>query len=312
MTMTSFKDYTEHLKSADVPVLGSLVWFSVSESVRVTHEELLAKLDAAGLMDFAPGQPKDDNVFRRVCAAAQRTKVPTGNPGVTANYLVRDVNRGDKKVVKQVVTELVDSGQKRLAYQPTHRITFDSSTSEITVDVLEADNAAADGIVSEIIRGFQAERGSQNAYAIRELIRRVLLSSAATAVRPTGGVYFVMSDRCQRVASLERLADELSDTSVHSLPLIDDAKQRQMVKQAFEAETVETIDKALGEIDDLLKAGPVAEGKFQRMHAQMQALVTRTTEYSELLDEAMASADFRLRVYKKRMADLFNSVDYGD
>jgi hypothetical protein len=311
MSMTAFSEYTEHLKRTDVPTLGSLVWFSVSESVRVTHQDLLDKLSDAGLGDFAPGEPKDDDVFRRVCTAAQRKKVPTASPGVTANYLVRDVGRGNHKVVKQVVTEMVDAGNKRLAYQPSHRLTFDSSSAEIVVDVLEEGNAAADGIVSEIMRAFQAERGSQNSYAIRELIRRVLLSSAATAVRPTGGVYFVMNEHAARIEALERFAGDVADTTVHSLPLIDDAKQRQMVKQAFEAETIDTIDRTLGEIDDLLKSGSVSEAKFQRMHADMAALVERTQQYSGLLDEAMASADFRLRVYKKRMADLFNHVDCG-
>src|SRR5918996_2030849 len=100
----------------------------------------------------------------------------------------------------------------------------------------------SDPVLKTIEDGYAAGRHRHNSYAVRELIRRELTLANATLVRPTGGVYFVMRTNAPALDKVLLLGEQLEGTSVHALPLIDDAKQRQMVREAVENETVLEID----------------------------------------------------------------------
>lgn len=314
MSAASFTDYASRLRANDPDLfLGQLVWYSVYDEAKIAHTDLTKLLVDCGLDAYTPRAPKDLDVFRRVCTDAQRKRVPTTNPEVFENYLIRDVQRANSNVCKQVVREQVDANNRRLAYEPMVEVCFHNLGSAVTSKIVSVNTSADEQMVAlqiadEIAVNFQAARGTCNGYAIRELIRRVLVSSAGTLVRPGGGVYFIMRQHIANVAALERLASKINGTSVHALPLLDDAKQRKMIKEAFENETVGEVDKALVEIDKLLAGPEITETKFQNILADMKGLVDKTEEFSDLLEEQMGNADFRIKMYKSKMRALLDHV----
>lgn len=306
---STFKQYVERIKAGDPGVvLGSLVWYSVSESVRITHANLSTRLKKLGLEDFTPNEPRDDDVFRRVCTAAARKRVPTSDPEVFENYLVRDVSRADGQVVKHIVVERVDGGNQRLSYEPAVSLCFTSDTSMIETEILASGYPQAENLADLIRDDFDTERGSVNAYAIRELCRKAILATNATIVRPGGGVYFVMQARVDRVEALEEMAEKMDGVEVHSLPLIDDGKQRAMLRRAIEAETVDEIDSTLAEIEKLMKGPEITFERYGQMVARMNDVKSKTGEYAELLDEALGNTDFRLTQYQRAMKKLLDHV----
>lgn len=316
--MSTFTEYRDHLKQSDVPTLGVLCWYTVPEATIIKHDELAALLTTNGLEQFIPREPKDEDVFRRCCTSGSRKRQPTDDPDVFANYLVRDVNRVAGRVWKHIVVEQVDGANTKLDYSPTIELMFNGDggpgTADITLDMLPAFDAhTAEGRTSEeiakfIVDCFEGQRGHLNSYAIRDLIRKVFDGSKATTVRPAGGVYFVMRQHTGNVAGLEILAEQMHGVEVHSLPLIDDGKQRDMLKRSFEAETVGSIDSNLAKIDELLAGPAITERKLGDMTRDMAALRERTSEYAELLETELGNTEFRLTVYGEKMKQLVNHV----
>lgn len=311
MSVTQYSEYSSRIRGLGSDNwLGSLCWFSVSESVAIDRDEFGLKLNALGLGNYLPPAPRDDNVFRQVCTNAQRRRVPTAT-GTFENILVRDVSRKGGIVNKQIVIEEVDAANKRLSYQPVYEVAFDGQeiqTSFIGAGVPGASGASVDAVLDQIRAAFVSQQGKLNSYSIREVIRRVFGTAQATTVRSGGGVYFVMAEHAGLLASLEGLAERVDGMSVHSLPLVDDVRQRTMVKEAFEAETVGEIDRRLGEIETLLKGPEIPESKLQALMAEMKELTDKTETYADLLEETMGNAEFRIKVYKSKIRQLFDHV----
>jgi hypothetical protein len=305
----TFSDYRRGLESSREAWLGELVWFTVPDATRISHDDLLVALKECALEDFAPPRPQDDDVFRRVCTAHQRKKVETPDPDVFENYLIRDVKRSGGKCTKQIVVEQVNGANKRLSYAPAVQLEHDKSTGQVIIEELDTaeDSTQALNLAELIVQNYKHDRGTLNSMGIRWLLRTVLERSDATIVRPSGGIYFVSIMWADRVASLEKLGEKIGIT-VHPCPLLDDKKQRAMLRAAFKAETVDEIDKMLGEIDTMLKGDEVPERKYLDMYNRMQAITARTGEYAELLEEEFGNAEFRMDILQKKTKQLLNHV----
>lgn len=307
-TTTTLSEYTERLRGGDRSLfLGELVWFSVGEAAGIRHDKLVGELTNVGLDNLAPRVPRDDDVFRRTCSQHQRKRVPTAIDGVFENYLIRDVKRGAGQVVKHIVVEQVDGANKRLDYTAAISLTFDSKTGVIEVEALGAQpDDQVMNVAELILQDFEREKGMVNSYGVRDLFRSVLAITGAASVRPGGGVYFVMQPKVEYVEKLEALSKVMSNVDIHSVPLIDDRRQREMVRRAIEAETVGEIDKTLAEIEDIMSGPEITSDRFMVMTQRMNDLKGRTKEYAELLDEELGNTEFRLEVLTKKMRQLYD------
>ena len=105
-------------------VIGALVWYSVSDAIRLTPEVLREAITQASLdpVTLAPRQPTPEAALTRASEVAQVRMRPLTEDrhGEAieeeryANILVRPADRG----VKQMVTEILDCSENRLLYQP--------------------------------------------------------------------------------------------------------------------------------------------------------------------------------------------------
>ena len=294
-------------RASNLPLLGSLIWYSVPDAVRVQHDVLTKLLEDLGLGEYALPEVRDKNVFLRVASSHARKRVPTDDPAVYENYLVRNVlDRGDK-AVKQIVVEQVNASGVKLNLTPAVQVEYDAGVIALThlPSVLgQHDQAMA---VAELIeRDYSEQRNTVNAYGVRELIRRIVLRSGATTVRPSGGVYFLMAAKADVIEALVKLADSIALVDVHPVPLIDDTRQRDMLRKAVEAETLDKIDKSMGAIEKIESLTPQ---RYASLAAEMNELKAKTTEYVDLLDESLDAAQFRLRVYEAKIRQLYDKVD---
>lgn len=315
--MSTFTDYRDHLKSSDVPVLGSLIWYSVPEATIVEHGQLEAILTKQGLDEYVPRVPKDKDVFKRCATAGTRKNVPTDDPEVRLNFLVRDVNTIGDRAWKHVVVEQRDAANNKLGYSPAVELMFNGEggegKAEVSLNMLagfdqHTSGPEAEEIAKGIVKCFEDTRGHVNAYGIRDLIRKVLAGARSTTVRPAGGVYFVMESERIMVEALERVADS-AGCEVHSLPLIDDGKQREMLRKAFEAETIDEIDVTMDEINKLLSGPPISQRKFNALMKKMGTVREKTSEYQDLLDTQVDNTEFRLQMYERAMKRLLEHVE---
>lgn len=307
----------EHIKTAnetdEALYLGRLVWYSVSD-VRASHAVVIKGLVDAGLGGSLPAVPKDFDVFRRVSSNAQRKKCPVpGTKDQFHNYLIREVDgRGKQVVVRRIVRETVDHSGKKLEYTQLRDLEFDRGTSLITVTDLppnagSAKDVIANEITLEVRAEFHAWRGMLTSYAIREYLRKTLLGLGATCVRD--GVYFIAEDKADKVIAVENFANGVNGSEFHSLPLLDDSKQREMIRRAFEAETQDAIDTMMADIKETRDAGKkITSDKYAEIITRFQELSLRTKEYEGLLETALDQAHSRLSLFQTAIVNFREHV----
>lgn len=308
--MSVFTDYASHVQGLDRETwLGMLSWYTVAEDLRVPHDDMVTLLAKVGLSSHMPRVPSDSDVFRRTCSAAQRKRVP--NPGGNFdNFLVRDPGSKDDNLCRRIVREEVDSSNQRLSYAEVGEVCFDRTTGDIRTTLFPPGDDMAREILDVIRTNYLADRRTLNGYAVRELIRRVLVGANATNVRyPGGGVYFLSVDHAGTVAALEDMAEVLgSDVSVHSLPLLDDKKQRTMVKRAFEAESIDRANAMVAEIAELLKGEAVSAERVATYVTALGDLRGKLDEYSGLLETGLSSTSASISILQRQVAALMKKV----
>lgn len=298
------REYAERVKLAPSAWLGFAVAFKVAEKCLISHSDLRDQLKMVGLEEHLPKAPKDEDVFRRVASGHQRKKVPTATDGVFENYLIRDVSRASKKVTKQIVVERVDAGNKRLAYEPAVQLDYDNgliTATDITGQSSTLDTTQADNLAELISLDFGAERGHLNAYAVRGMLRSILDDCAAVPFL-TGGIYFVGPIWTNRLTDVEGMA--VPGMELHSFPIIDDKKQREMLRRSIESETNEAMDALLKEIEEIEQGPEIGVDKFQTLNERRQAILLKAKDYADMLDETLGNTQFRMEMVSAKLKQL--------
>ena len=300
-------------------LLGRLVWYSLSE-MRVPHADFLKMLEEAGIGATPPRKPSDADVFRRVCSNVKRQRIPTKDPDVFENYRMVEF-KDSYTITRRVVRERVNNAGRKLGFVEVLDITFNRDTSDLVFKLLvppRVAGAVVKEIETEVTDTYYEWRGCLNAQAIREWMRNHLMGIGATMVRPGGGVYFVREAHLPVVEGYEAIGDVLNDmrteidhgrVEFHSLPLIDDRKQREMVQRAYEAETVDAVDRLLVEITKLSKSGKdISSDRYTALLDEYQSLMARTTDYEDLLQEKLDSTSKRLEIFSASLLNLRKQV----
>lgn len=280
--------------------LGRLLWYSITDDTMVEHAPMIAQLKAAGFTKDLPGEPRDYNVFARVTTAAKRSIQRPGTD-LHENWLIRDVaGRAENVITRRVVLELRDPRGKKLDYHPIADIEFDRQKSSIAftfrpetteyIDSLEPEDAfrvmnTAKDIDTEIRHEYKRWRGKLNHYAVRMWIRDTILDMGGIAAKPSGGIYFLREEFAKDVDALVDVVGALGfGNECHALPLIDDRKQREMLKRAVEADTRGAIEQLMVEIKDVKKEGKLTPKKFEQILIQGKRLRRKTDDYKKLLE----------------------------
>lgn len=308
MSMADFEQHRQRLaQSPDQPFLGRLIYFEVNET-NVLHADLESQLTAAGLERFVPGKPCDADVFRRAFTNGQRKRLTTPDPDVFEHLLVRMIAQSDGKIIKRIVVERVDQAGLKLGYTEAVEVIFDREHPEsVSVTSLGTWHPAALQLAYKLAGEYRQTRGFVNSDAIRNMVKRVLEVGMATMLRP--GLYFVMEDKVAPSLAMEELANRLPGAMVHSLPLVDDEKQRTNVRRAFEAESIESIDRLVAEIVEITRGdNDISFARYESFQRQYSAITAKTKEYGTLLAEQMSTTQFRLQVFQAEMGQLYRKI----
>lgn len=180
---------------------------------------------------------------------------------------------------------------------------------------LAATSASASGtaramtLARELEAVYLRERGCLDSNGIRLMVKTALSECHATLVREGGGVYFVSSKYDPQLDALVKIADVIPGATVHTVPLIDDRRQRDLVKKAYEAEVTTEVDKLIVDALEVLKGDDgISPRKFSALQTKMLAVKSKVSEYDELLQEQIDSSRFRLDILTHHMRELFNKV----
>jgi hypothetical protein len=289
--------------------LGRLGWYTISENVSHDHGKFCEKI--LDITDTLPGPPRPGDIFKRACTFVERKNIKIED-NLKVNYMIRPSGSDPDFIWRSLVKEIVDSEGHRLSYEEVCVITFQRKTE--VVDVIE--NRVLEPVETVIIKNLKDyitdNSNVLTAYAIRETVRRILEKSLyAIKVRPSGGIYFVSEEHSERFSKLEDVVNSLGfGASFHSLPLLNDEKQREMLRNAFEEESCSLADELIGEIMGLVKSGKkISSDKFTNYKMQYDSLRKKVVDYSDILDEAMEITASRLEVMNNVMLQLLGNVN---
>lgn len=281
-------------RHVDSDFLGSIVFVAVRQ-LAYKWTDVEAKAISVGLdRKFLPNRPGNADLFRRVTKAAQCKKALPD--GLSANLLVRDVAKSTTEIVRHLIVETVDAAGRRLDYDAAWVLRFDKTTGILETHKHGFDLSVADTVIPEIRAAFQAEAGTVASPAIRTMINRTLDDNNAVLVRPTGGDYFVPKANVDAVKRLEAFADGLGAVFVHSVPLVDDARQRDWISEAHIDQSTVELDGLIGEANELMTLSEVPVAKLAALTSRYKEIKRRAQAYTDLLSDDIGGVSDRLTV----------------
>lgn len=299
--------------------LGRVAYYAITEESYVDHSTFCQALLSVGLNALLPPVPRQRDIFKRACTAAQRKRVPTSQPGVFVNFMLREVGKDADNVWRRVVAETVDANGRTLTYIEMFDVHFYQPDGSIKItpwpdgepaDLPDAAIITEATIITETIRTLYV--GWQNTltpFAVRELIRKIIRGLSATVMRD--GLYFVREAHAAKIEALETVVNATPGGSIfHSFPVIDDSKQREALRKAFEAESVEQVDRLLGDIREIMIDSDkrITSDRFAGLKMEYDGLRRKCAEYSDLLDTALVETASRLEIMDAALFELMGRV----
>lgn len=291
--------------NADDATLGRLCWYSVPESASTKYHHFLGILLSHGITEASPPAPRGVDVFKRACTDAQFDCV---EDGARVRYSVRPTGHDTEKVWRNIIREELDASEHALTYDDLGTVTYHRKTDHVSAH--NELKGRGPEIFETIKQYFSEHIDLLTAYAIREFARKNLERNLhAICARPSGGIYFVQKEFLDGLDAIENVVNGVEGAMFHSLPLVDNDKQRAMLRDAFENESVGEIDRLLGEIGEILKGDKdISTKKFMSFRDEYEAIRTKVAEYSDLLDVAMEATSFRLETMSEVLTDLLGRV----
>lgn len=307
----SYNEYTEHLKNSGTPFIGMLAWYHVSESAEVKQPELEKLVDETGAPIKVPGLAAPANIFRRACSESGRSKVPTGKPGTFYNFLIRDLGYDDICVRRMLVAEQVDSKQRNVDYDVLSRLTYNKVTKELSFEDNENERDPATLKVADEIKSTIEEYLTTKALIVSPVVMRSVLRNTletslfGTSVRQGGGVYFIRMDFSEQLEAAEAVCNALDGVHITMLPLVDDEKQRSMVRDAFRDESSSSISDLIARMKELLGySGPVPAKKYEEVLRDYKTIKGKVSLYDDILSSEKLMLETSLEVANAQLQSL--------
>lgn len=312
--MTTLPQYSAGAEG--LPILGHLVFYSVSEEP-VPHSNLMALVGQTqhilGRLPTSP--PRDEDVFKRIASKAGLKKVPDPSDDTKSrNVLVRNVPQLVTPTRRIVVEEIVrEAGTtRRLDYtQPTEVFLLQAGVQFRDYDVNAPAEAKelGDKVAQAIASDFASQRGCLDSNAIRHWIRQELSALHAIAIRR--GIYFVPQKGEDALAEIDSILDQLpGSTTFHTLPLVDNAKQREMLENALVNDVEEAVEDMIGDVLEVAQKKRKLSDRGFKARVEEYAIITGKMEtYKELLSKTLAETNARIALLDEAMDKLFAKAE---
>lgn len=305
--------------------LGHLCWYEVTKVAEITLKEWMASVYGTPVSDIVPKAPRAVDTFKKaIQSTADRRNVRValnGSDTYTYKFLPRGSGQDAEHVYRSIVVEELDENQHRLVYEPVVKFTYDRASEkilepEIDREVLEGfpeevQHLIADK-VEQVFRFYREQQEVLGRIKVRELIRSELQDKQrGIPAKESGGIYFVFNDNLGRLDALGDVVNGFAGCSFHSLPVVDDENQREMVRDAYENETSGEADILMKDIHDLLagKKGGVTMKKAQELHARFSEQTKRLKTFQEHLDVGLDRTSARIDILQQQCMEVFKKVE---
>ena len=293
-------------------ILGHIAWYSIAKP-RLTSDDLIALIADLGLDPaIIPKPPRAGDAFKRACRYSERAGLPIPYSDNTANFLIRPVTQTLNDIERHLVIEVVDPDGRKLEYHSVAYLKFDRKKNTLNVSKKSVQDTL-DPLTDDTLQMFAVHLKDSTKYVdaqvIRSMVRKQLDLMSAIAVRRQGSVYFIPFKAKKLTEGLERLMTYCGPGSAfHSLPLIDDTKQREMVKAAFEDEVHEGATQLITELG-LLQADKteITANAWHTYREKFNALKAQMGEYQVLVSDELMQADSEMDALELQLSEFITA-----
>ena len=293
-------------------ILGHIAWYTITKP-QLTHDDILELVTDLGLdANIVPKPPRAGDAFKRACRYSERNGIPVPYSDNTANYMIRSVAQTATEIERHVMLEIVDSDGRRLEYHKAAELKFNRKDSRLSVSMKQV-NPDMDPITKETLERFAAELNYATKYieaqVIRRMIRQQLDNMHAILARSKGSVYFVPNKYKKKMAALEEFTANCGHGSVfHTIPLIDDSKQQELIANAFNESVHENATQIIAELQSFTDQGKqMTVNAWNDYKQRFDALAAKSSEYTELVDFELDKATLELEVLSEHLNDFLLS-----
>lgn len=302
--------YIKQVQDGDAPILGLLCWYSVPSAAEIEYADFIKLITDTDAPISKMKPPSPNNVFRRACSFSKLTKQPGPEDDIYCDYHFGDASYDETYIYKCIVEKQIDRDNHTLAHRTIADIHFDKGTHNILckpkIDNDDYARPALDTLMANMETFVRDKSTKVHDLIIRESARRALEGPLqSVGVRPGGVVYFVSTNHSDELTALDKVINSVSGADFHILPLVDDDKQRGMLKQAFEDESVGQTKELMSEISEILESDDgITAKKFIALQERYATLKDKMGAYSKLLDNSLAQASTTLELCNKQIAAL--------
>lgn len=314
--------------TGDTKILGHLVWYSISDALRMTPETLSAAIAEAGMEPkwLLPRPPTLSAALSRAANAASRAHLPLhalrdGTPldeEHFANVIFRSTGRGNK----QAVTEILNAEKRRLFYEPFASVEVEEG--RLVVESLldgEAQMGHESQAIKDLREAFAFERGRHDGEAVRRVILRCLRAANAVPLRNSGGMYLINRNHPEETEEVLAFVAHVKNTASSSpakhartprattLPYADGDEYREVIADSLDDFVGNESRALIREMVALSSSGdPVTKKRAEKLVSRVKELKGSVKEYEELLETRATDARANLDVAAKKARALLALV----
>ena len=297
---------------SDDLLLGYIAWYTITKPM-LTHDDIVRLITDLGLdANLIPSPPRAGDAFKRACRYSERKGLPIPYTDNTANYMIRPVAQTLQEIERHVMLEIVDPNGRRLEYHKAAELRFDRTTSKLSIS-LKRISDDLDPMSKDTLDRFAHELDHATKYVeaqvIRRMIREQLENMHAILARSRGSVYFIPSKHRDKIEGLEAFAASCGDGSVfHTIPLIDDSKQQELIANAFEEGVHEQATQIIAELQAHSSTDKeMTVNAWNTYKVKFDALAAKRAEYEDLVDLELNKASLELEVLQTHLNDFLMS-----
>lgn len=307
------RDYKDRLGNIpESKFLGSILYYTVAGGrgedtggVKVHAAVLREWFEELGISErFLPPTIKKIDAFRN---AASKTRfeydMPDTEPGSqVAELSIREVKSDSEQVVRHVIRIVRDRDHEQLSLDHMATIKFirggrtargKRSTGDHVkwqklsrVKGVESEHVL--NLIDQFLERYDDLSEHLHAPALRGVVRRILASYQAVAMKSSAGLYFVHRNQWPNIDKLATFIARIGPhCQLESMPLLDTAGWQASVKEALESEVVEECDKLLQDIARINAEsanGLVAGPRYAEIWSTYQEVSSRVEYHIDLID----------------------------
>ena len=304
-------------KGTEIEYLGSLLWMSISNGVRIKYQDLEKELAEVGLQRMMPRKINPRDAFRRATKNIEVKREANG-AGRYINLLVRPVKTDAAEMVRQLVREVVDGQNTRLEYKPVVQFEIKKDGNYAVIPLASDLSLIEQEAMRRLSSLYDEAVNTYEGDHIRRLVDRILNICSPVSVRPSGGVYFVPEKKAESMRSLKKLVQALAaydkgsgTTRAWSIPVIDAQEHREMVEDSLEEQVINGSIAMIEEMKNLLNdpGQGITLSTIKQYTYHIKKMQRLVKEYEEMLDYQATKARENLDLAQKLAAKLMEKED---